>query len=116
MITGIEIIKYIVPANDRGMKRAREIKVYDKNAGKMEYFLAHQINDRNKVGEKVISEAVETVIVGALENYNPDKKMMPYKGNFIYEIKDKKFGREVYDEVKEKALNQCKLKGEITVW
>jgi len=105
IIREMKPIRYAVPFNDKGMKRAREIEVYD--GSEKEYFLIHQMNDRGK--------AIETVIVGALDNYNPDIKMKPCMTKFMYDIKDKKFGRDIYSIVKEKAISNG-MKGEVKFW
>jgi hypothetical protein len=86
-IKEMEIRTYAVPFNDRGMKRAIEIEVYD--GDNKESFLAHQTSDK------------EILIPGELENTKPKLEGKP--GKLVYLIKDKEFSDDVRNTVKLKA-------------
>jgi len=113
MTLDIQIKKYAIPFNEVKMKRLKIIAISHDND--FEEFLVHQKNEQKKVDGKIVSVGIETVIVGALENYHHEK-MIPVNGNYIFEIKDKKFSKEVYDEVGKKAVDDYGLKGKITFW
>ena len=87
MITNIEVRKYAVPANDRWMKRAKIISIYNNKHN--EYFLAHQIN-----GDEIL-------VPGELENTNPKPEGKP--GKLVYMIKNEKLSDDVRNIVKLRA-------------
>lgn len=90
MINDIEIRKYTVPFNDRWMKRAKIISIYNNKHN--ECFLAHQISDN------------EILVPGELENTKPKLEGKP--GKLVYVVKNEKLSDDVRNTVKLKAEHE----------